>query len=239
LGITHQFPTIMLLSIEGVLLRRDHNRVLIGRWVASNIEQVQQNFENLYTLSAFNQQWSVIPSFSNAVVTLVSDTDVRLQTLLPTLFLIAGTCRRHVYTRSAYKTIPHHFSRFSSPMTPSSSASSSSSNSKQTTPTRFLKSHLSTMKLFALALGALTSFAAAQDYNITSSGFRLFLKSDNATLDGYVRPLSVPNPMLTHPQHRPRRLPPRRSNRRSLHHHRAALVPHHRRLNLLPQRLLV
>jgi hypothetical protein len=42
------------------------------------------------------------------------------------------------------------------------------------------------MKLFTLALAALTSFTAAQDYDVTSSGFRLFLKSDNATLDGCV-----------------------------------------------------
>ena len=41
-----------------------------------------------------------------------------------------------------------------------------------------------TMKLFALVLATLAATAVAQDYNITSLPFRLFIKSNNATLNG-------------------------------------------------------
>jgi hypothetical protein len=148
--------------------------------------------------------------------------------------LVISACHRHVYTRPAYKTNPRYLQHTSFPITPSPLASSSI---KPYNPTRFLKYQVSTMKFFTLALAALTSFAAAKDYNTTSSGFRLFLKSDNATLDGSV-PLSPSQPILTHPKHRPRRLPPRRRDRRPLHHQRQALLPRHQRPNLLPQRVV-
>jgi hypothetical protein len=63
-------------------------------------------------------------------------------------------------------------------------SSPTQATSKASIAYRSTDKHLSTMKPTTFVFAALAGSVAAQYYNVSSNAFRLFIKSDNSSIDG-------------------------------------------------------